>query len=1648
MGFRTLCFLLLGLLAGSTYAQSCSLITSNVLRADSEETFLVDGHGTALDGDILVQDFPKKKFIISQGRISVNSGNGFLGTSKFLVPSTNLDKDPEKKQFVYVIVRSGPCNLEKVVLVSYQSGYIFVQTDKPIYTPGSQILYRIYSMTPDLKPLNTPIVIEVLTPDNVIVKRDTIRQTTTKGIISSSYRLTELASFGVWTVAAKFEDTLIQNFSTNFEVKEYVLPSFEVKIISEEKFYYIKDPEFRVEIRANYLYGKPLDGMAYVLFSVSRDGEKKSLPNTLRRIEIQDGEGSAVLKREDLVTYFQEEKDMLQWRLSVSATVITDSGSDMVETELSDIYMVNSPYKVLYTKTSKFFKPGMPMDLMVFVTNPDGTPAHRVPVVAEPGSVRGVTLKDGTVRLTINTRADISSLEITARTDDPRLQPTLQASSSMTATAYQPRGGNYLHLSIAGGELNIGENAAINFIIRNNNPAVQNQITHFNYIILSKGRIMRTGKQDRSQGQSLVTLLLPMTSEFIPSFRILAYYLVTNGAEREVVADSVWVDVEDTCMGTLTISGERDRDNAIQHPGASMKLRLKADHKASVGLVAVDKGVFVLNSKYKISQTKIWDSVEKYDTGCTAGGGADAARVFYDAGLALGNNFHGSTPQRSEPLCQGRLKRRRRDTALLIQTKNSKASAYEGLEKTCCEDGMRTLPMKISCERRSRNIADGEKCIAAFLDCCRHIEKIRESENVKNTLERSDADLDYIDDSDIISRSEFVESFFWKIETMNEAPDANGVSSKSLSLFLKDSITTWEVLAVSLSENKGICVSKPHDITVQLSFFIDLRLPYAVIRNEQVEIRAILYNYGNSDLKVRVEWTYNEEFCSLSTAKSKYRQFVTVRAASSLAIPYIIVPLTLGYHDIEVKAAGQAVSDGVKKKLKVVPEGKRVVQTLTNVVLDPEGRGRAGVQEELVKTVETKNVVPNTQIETIVTVQGTAISQLVEKAIDGANLNHLIRPPGGCGEQNMMSMTPTVIAAHYLDATRQWENIGINRRTEAIQHINNGYTGQLAFRKPDGSYGAWIQTPSSTWLTAYVVKVFALSQDLISVDRDVLCNSVKWLLLEKQKPDGMFEENAPVYHQEMSGGILIGAVELDSTLTAFVLIAMLDSEETCTGHVNNLRPSIDKAIDYILQQYANIKKPYSIAMTSYALARAGKLVNINKLMSASTNNNHWEEPGSHQLSLEATSYALLALVRMEEFDKSAPVVRWLTEQRFHGEVWGSTQSTIMIFESIAKYYQDAPTRKELEMDVFFKLPGRSAGTKIRLNNQNALNARSDQTQMGGDFVVTATGKGQGSLSAFSVYYAIETEKEKQCKNFDLSLTVQDEPLAKGPEGTLSTVSLTICTRYLKSQDSGMSIMQISMMTGFAADTNDLNKLKKGVDRYISNFEINKGAFDKSTLVLYIDRISHTEDECLKFNLHQYFKVGLIQPASVTVYDYYSPENRCTKFYHVDENSKLLGRICQGEVCRCAEENCFLQQQLEEVDAKVRFSKACEVGVDYVYRTTLSQIKQEDNYFTYVMTITLVIKPGTDVVEKDDKRNFISHAKCRKALNLVVGQDYVVWGVAKDLWNLGSGFSYMVTKDTWLEMWPTDRQCQDPEHEQLCEELTNFSEELQLQGCPN
>ncbi|XP_026518462.1 A.superbus venom factor 1-like, partial [Terrapene carolina triunguis] len=120
-----------------------------------------------------------------------------------------------------------------------------------------------------------------------------------------------------------------------------------------------------IRISSRYLYGKKLDGNAFVLFGVKVDDEKRSIPQSLKRISIEDGDGEATLTRAMLQARFANLNELVGHSLYISVTVLTESGSDMVEAERTGINIVTSPYQIHFTKTPKYFKPGMPFELMV-----------------------------------------------------------------------------------------------------------------------------------------------------------------------------------------------------------------------------------------------------------------------------------------------------------------------------------------------------------------------------------------------------------------------------------------------------------------------------------------------------------------------------------------------------------------------------------------------------------------------------------------------------------------------------------------------------------------------------------------------------------------------------------------------------------------------------------------------------------------------------------------------------------------------------------------------------------------------------------------------------------------------------------------------------------------------------------------------------------------------------------------------------------------------------------------------------------------------------------------------------------------------------------------------------------------------------------
>uniref|UniRef100_A0A671NUY1 Complement C3-like n=1 Tax=Sinocyclocheilus anshuiensis TaxID=1608454 RepID=A0A671NUY1_9TELE len=1570
------------------------LSAPNLLRVGSSENLFVEAQdysGVALDVKIIVKNHPKKDKEILSKSVKLTSDKNFQILTDIKIPDDQnlFSDDPLEKQYVYLQAQFPSVTLEKVVLLSFQSGYIFVQTDKPIYTPASTVQYRIFSLTPNLEPLSqSGITVEIMV-HTVPFQSVTLDVTSGDRRIGISLRVTNLLRVpGIWKVVTLFSNTPQKTFTADFEVKEYVLPTFEVKLKPSKSFFYVGDESLTVDIEAKYLFGQKVDGNAFVVFGVMEDEKKTSIPASLQKVQIVTGKGTAELTNQMITDTFPNINQLVGRSIYVSVSLLTESGSEMVEAERRGIQIVTSPYTIHFKKTPHFFKPGMPFDVSVYVTNPDQTPAVNVGVEVNPGGVRGQTRDNGIAKVTVNTPGGSPTLDITAKTKDPDIKDeNQQAVKKMTAQAYETKGGsnNYLHIGIDAVELQIGDPMKVNLNTGQSPGFIFNYLLAFQ--ILSKGQIVQADRFKR-QGQSLVTLPVTVTKDMVPSFRFVAYYHV---GPSEVVSDSVWVDVKDTCMGKV---GQPSQD-AADVPTRSVKLQITGDHGAKVGLVVVDKAVQVLN-KNRLTQTQIWDVIEKHDTGCTAGGGRDSMGVFTDAGLMFESNGAGGTNTRIMSECPKTSKRKRRAESLLQIT----TGKYSGELKQCCVDGMRDNKLGYTCERRATYIVDGQACVKAFLDCCNQMKsrKNTKDEEEEMVLARSDDDDDYYTDSEeITSRTQFPESWLWE------------------EIDLCDKCCCFKSFCVSVFLLKGICVAEPVEMVVFKHLFIDLKMPYSAVRGEQLEIKAIIHNYTPKKQKVRVEFMETEDVCSFASKKGKYRTTVSVDKGSSIAVSYVIIPMTLGNHMIEVKASAyEAIyTDGVRKPLKVVV---RLMGNSDTFYFIWSFVSLIDVWEKpvLLKGDIPDDRVPDTPANTYISIAGEEIAQTVEQAISGDFMGRLIVQPSGCGEQNMIYMTLPLIATHYLDSTNQWAAVGMERRNDAINHISTGYQQQLGYRKPDGSYAAWIHRPSSTWLTAYVAKVLAMANNLVIIEENVICSALKWLVLHKQLPDGSFKEESPLY-SSLKGDVR--GKDADASLTAFVVIAMQEARDICAE--SSLHESIRKAVSFLEGRLPQLTNPYAVAMTSYAMANANKL-NKDILMKRSSQleaGRSWTVSGQHHHSLEATAYAVLALVKDKDFDKAGEAVHWLNRQQSHYGGSGTTQATIMVFQAVAEYRTQVKDRQNFNLDVELSVAGRSKPVRYTIKRENAHLTRSDRVRIKWIRVHTKSSSVKTTLNTDRV------DGAKLQNLRDLSLK--------------SYLDLHLHSFKSDKTDATMTILDIGIPTGFTVETRDLEELSRGKERYIQKFEMDKVLSERGSLILYLDTVLRKEPQRIAFRMNKILNVGLLQPAAVTIYEYYSPNARCTKFFHPERTDGAISRLCKGELCQCS---CSLQKHhlVRHADNNIM----CLT----VYKVTVvgSDLKQDSDI--YDLKVEQVLKEGTDVDVEGKVRPFLARPSCRNHLGLVEGKSYLIMGRSVDLPELGGSLQYIFGEQTWIEYWPTRQESQTPEHRQRYIGISDLQNSLLKEGC--
>ncbi|XP_023280702.1 complement C4-like [Seriola lalandi dorsalis] len=1613
---------------------------------------------------------------------------------------SRFDSGKQKKPYLLLVAESLSFSGRKKtrVLVSKHRGYIFIQTDQPMYNPTQKVKYRIFTLDHTFRPHEEVIQISVINAAGNRVMKSL--KTAKGGMLRGIFPIPDVSKMGTWKITAHYEGDEDNAVSREFKVQKFVLPSFEVNIAMEENYILLNAEQFNFTISAMYSHGEKVKGAYHCQFGIvgkatTNGGKIKPIMGLELTGSVQDGTAEVSLRTAKI-------NNQLQNKMNQTLSDLQQSGAQLYlrlfvtniqsgEMQEAEVYLpvVSHKYTMDLSRTRSYFLPGYPLDVVVVMSRPDGSAAAGVPVnINVPGSseqsFRGITDQEGAVFSTFNIdTTDEIPVEVT--TDGLQQRKVIRRASSPS--------NSYLYMSFSNKMHSVNHLLAVTY-----NTVNSPNDGFIYYTVLSRGIIIKNGSH--SIGKS-VKHNLHITPDMVPSFRLIGYFYNQNG---DIIADSVWVDVTDECEIKVKVENKGSVE-----PGRQSKLEFDLDgQNAKVALLAVDKAFYALKADNKLTARKVFSAMQSYDLGCSYGGGSDPVSVLIDAGLSFVSQSHSGS--KTDFHCNSQSARHRRSMDLQQEMMTLKSNFSDEILQECCGHGLTLIPMTLTCQERAKRVSlvrQNQDCTDAFLKCCLEGERLRQKKlqedslkGLGRTVTAADIEQFFLDTAAQYIRRLFPPSFAFT------EFDVDG--KRSYPLTLPDSITTWEIQIITLSAASGFCVVKPKDIRAFKNTFVSLRLPYSVRKYEQISISPVIYNYGSDQLKLAVHMEQTEGLCSPGSATTTGFVNITVEPDSSQFVSFSAVPMVTGSIPIKIRVYdienGNGI-DAVEKTLNVWTEGleQRVEETKL-IKLD----GKRTLTLTFDGSIPDETV-PDSSSNLFVSVEENGFGSQVINLLSPEKVASLIQLPTGCCEQTMSRLAPTAAALRYLDLSEQWFTLPVGSRDDAFDKIEQGYVRVLTFKKSDGSYNPWYSSASSNWLTAFVLKVLSLVAQRQTVAfghqgrkaRVVPVEDIRQTvsyLLSVQNTDGSFSDPHPVLHRSVLKG-----KDREASLTAFVALALHHSLQFLTSEArNDVEESISSSTMYLKSNLLELQHPYAVAITAYCLSvclpegtdlsagwtrlQAMAIERADGCYLWTTDPTTRNDNKADAITVETTAYALLTAVALKHTEWADKAACWLISQENYFGTYRSTQDTVMALEALAEYDLKRSNSPAANLIAEFRVPGKNDIVTIALENKEKV--ETDLKKLSGNNIaVQLSGEGQAKLKILKAYHLLEPKDD--CLKLSISVTVEgkvkytakvietydyyedydtnEENEGRVPRSAIEwfdartrsrrdvennlnsdeAVTYRVCVSHsLNHNLSGMAIADITLLSGFEAVTEDLDRLKELPEQYISHYEVSDGR-----VLIYFNELFEPE-ECISFDAIQRVPIGLLQPAPAVFYDYYEPAQKCTVFYSAPKRSKMVSKLCSEDVCQCAERPChklkmtfklIRNQYLKKND---RVQHACFFPtVDYAYIVEVVSVSVKSNFELYNTTVTDVLRSHGDIlVNENSVRVFVKRRQCKEQLHL--GKQYLLMGKDGSTTDSNGVMQYLLESNTWVEKKPSDEQCKKSAHQAACTGFSAFINEYKMNGC--
>lgn len=1373
---------------------------------------------------------------------------------------------------------------------------VMLSSDKPVYQPGQAILVRALALRrPDLKPVTEAAVFSIADPKgNVIFKHAT--STSRYGIASIDCPLADEILEGPYEIQCRIGDTVTKLV---VEVKKYVLPKFKVQVDLDQPFYQ-PGQKLHGTVQADYFFGKPLANALVEVELKSVDlpasGERQPLENpkpsslTLHT----DSTGKAAFDRPLPATLIGREQDAGDARIALNVTV-TDTAGQKQTHSLSRL-VTNNPLKIEVIPEAGTLVWGVVNKVYLFVTSADGQPAPRANLVVH-GLDREVTANDlgvAVLEITPSGKLDWTIRATDAQGRVGRRHVQLQAGTAHDDFLVRTdkavyNGGDTLRLTALGGGsqpvfvdlLKDGQTVLTQTVDMKNGrgdlaldlpPDLFGTLELFAYryaysaLPVRKSRVLYV-----RQARQLEINTLADRPEYRPGGRAALDFTLrddqgqpTPGALSLAAVDEAVFSVLDQAPGMERTFFNLEQDllkpvYALYPWTPDLKTSLPPDEMNSF-----EQGLFasaVLPSAdferaARVGRQTLWnylgpawvssfgvkgqqiESVQQ--TGLKAVNSAWWLLAIL-AGLAsYGALWFFVRPVRKVVFIH--LAALPAVWVLFVIDCAKEAQKGPIFETAMIETKVVETPGQTVREFGNSPVWNGNVSFPPDMGGSRVLVARDATDSMRAGADRERV---YSTGRDAGStpprlREYFPETLLWRPELIT---DDRGRAH--LDLDLADSITSWRLTASAVSADGRLGAAQT-PLKVFQPFFVDLNLPVAFTRGDEVSVPVVVYNYLDKPQTVELALAEAPWFERLGERTQK----LELAAHEVRSTHYRLRFRAVGRHELQVTARAGSVADALKRSVEVVPDGRRVDHVFNGTLTHPA---------ELAFNIPADAIEGSSKA--ILKIYPSSFSQLVE-GLDG-----IFRMPYGCFEQTSSTTYPNVLALDYLKRTKK---SAPDVEAKARQFIHLGYQRLLSFEVAGGGFDWFGHAPANRTLTAYGLMEFEDMARVHDVDPKLIERTRRWLT-DQRNGDGSWTPESHGLHDDPTRGD-----QAKLSTTAYIAWAVFAGQKPDTQS----RPTLDFLLAH---RPETIGDPYVLALVCNALraleasdSDAGpyfdRLEGM-KHMSVDGKQAWWEQPmrsrtafygAGRSGAVETTSLAILALVKSGRQSQSArTALSWLISQKDASGTWHSTQATVLALKALLAGTGN-PLGGDGERRIDIALGPQFRRELVIPSDQAEVMQQIDLTPFlgGGANRLTIAEKTQtaaGYQLAFRCHVPAEKPAEK-AGPLTIDLAYDKKNLTVG-----DAVAATATVRNNLPQTAPMVMLDLPVPAGFAPVTEDLSSLAAAGT--VAKFQLTP-----RSIIVYLRGLEPNKPLQLRYRLRATMPVKVAVPPA-RVYEYYNADNQ-------------------------------------------------------------------------------------------------------------------------------------------------------------------------------